>query len=184
MPVFVESHRLSGETIRRRHGEAQVIDVTSRGVDPWVRFSPFYPHGDIPVPFSPGYTSWSVEGVWQGLKVFEQAGVDVSKFRIANMKGIKRSGRSLGGVLGHREGVDGERLLGYREARSAIYLPTYRWVLEHELQPELETLRQLSAQASVILLDYETNANIDDLRRPLSHAALIKAYLKKIFSTA
>ncbi|GHO59553.1 DUF6939 family protein [Ktedonobacter robiniae] len=178
MTVFVESHRLTAETIKRRHGEAQVIDVTSRGADPWVRFSPFYPHGDIPVPFSPGYTSQSVEGVWQGLKVFELAGVDIGKFRVANMKGIKRSGRSLGSVLGHREGVDGKRLLGYREARSAIYLPTYRWVLENKLQPELDTLRQLSAQASVILLDYEINANIDDLRRPISHAALIKAYLE------
>ena len=178
MPLFVESHRLSGETIKRRHGEAQVIDVTSRGDEPWVRFSPFYPHGDIPVPFTPGYTSQSVEGVWQGLKIFELAGVDVSKFRIANMKGIKRTVRSLGGVLGHREGVDGERLLGYREARSAIYLPVYRWVLENKLQPELESLRQLSTQGSVILLDYETNANIDDLSRPLSHAGLIKAYIE------
>jgi hypothetical protein len=49
---------------------ARIIDVTSKGPKPWVRFSPFYPHGNVPVANSPAYTAQSVEGVWQGLKVF------------------------------------------------------------------------------------------------------------------
>lgn len=43
---------------------------------------------------SPGLTAQSVEGVWQGLKVFESEDIDTSKLAVANMKGIKRSVRS------------------------------------------------------------------------------------------
>ncbi|WP_374223344.1 hypothetical protein [Streptomyces sp. F63] len=49
---------------------AEVIDVTSRAPEPWVRLSPFYPHGGIPVPYCDDVTSESVEGIWQALKVF------------------------------------------------------------------------------------------------------------------
>jgi hypothetical protein len=58
-----------------------LIDVTSRGPQPWVRFSPFYPHGDLLVPFSPGQAGASVEGIWQGLKVFARQDVDLSKLQ-------------------------------------------------------------------------------------------------------
>jgi hypothetical protein len=50
---FVVANRRAGEaTLRTRFGNAPLLDVTSRGPQPWVRFSPFYPHGSIPVPFS------------------------------------------------------------------------------------------------------------------------------------
>src|SRR6266581_2954343 len=111
MPFFVANHRASTETLRNRYGDASLLDLTSRGQEPWVRFSPFYPHGGIPVPFSPGQFSATVEGIWQGLKVFERADVDLSKLTITSMKGIKRSSRVYGKVLGHRAGLAGDRLL-------------------------------------------------------------------------
>jgi hypothetical protein len=155
-----------------------VLDVTSRGPEPWVRFSPFYPHGGIPIPFSLGHFSVSVEGIWQGLKVFERADVDTSRFTITTMKGIKRSSRAFGKVLGHREGVAGDRLLPYGEARRAIYLPSYCWVLEHRLHDLLGELQDRAAGQTVLLLDYETNCDLDDLSRPLSHACLVKRYIE------
>jgi hypothetical protein len=180
MTIIVASRRAKLETLRRRHGEAaRIIDVTSRGESPWVRFSPFYPHGHIPVPFSPGVTAMSVEGIWQGLKVFESADVDVAKFAISSLKGIKRSARVLGRVLGHREGVEGARLLDYAAARRRIYLPSYRWVLERCLGSELADLEALAREAPVVLLDYETNEDMDDLSRPLSHAALVKRFVER-----
>jgi hypothetical protein len=94
------------------------------------------------------------------------------------MRGLKRSTRQLGAVLGHRAGIEGDRLLTYAEARRQIYLPTYRWVLDHRLQEELAELRRLGAAQLVVLLDYETNGNIDDLTHPLSHASLILRYLE------
>jgi hypothetical protein len=175
----VASRRASLATLHGRYGaNAMLLDVTSRGVDPWVRFSPFYPHGQIPVPFSPDVWSQSVEGVWQGLKVFTGADVDPTKFAVTTMRGIKRSARQWGAVLGHREGVQGERLLPYAEARLAIYVPSYRWVLDHRLSEQLSTLRDMLSEYTVVLLDYETNGDVRDLARPLSHAWLIKHYLE------
>ncbi|WP_197289659.1 DUF6939 family protein [Saccharothrix sp. NRRL B-16348] len=72
----------------------------------------------------------------------------------------------------------GERLLSYEDARRAIYLPTYRWVLEHRVEAEVAELKELSARGEVVLLDYTTNGDVADLRTPLSHAALIAAHLE------
>ncbi|HEY8376517.1 MAG TPA: hypothetical protein VIK91_08510 [Nannocystis sp.] len=173
MAVHLLSRHALAAAARRFPGAA-VLDLTSRGPEPWVRFSPFYPHGGIPVPFTPGRTAMSVEGVWQALKVFAREDVDPGKLDITTMKGIKRSVRRLGACLGHREGLAGARLLSYREARYRIYLPTYRWVLDHRLGPELAELRRLAAAGDIVLLDYETNPDPDDLTRPLSHAGLVR----------
>ena len=180
MPLAVASRRLQPKTLIKRFGpNALLLDVTSRGEEPWVRLSPFFPHGQIPVPFSPGVHGASVEGIWQGLKVFESADVDRQKLAVTHMKGLKRTVRKFGKVLGHRRGVDGADLLSYRESRVAIYLPAYRWVLDHCLQAELAQLRELSSgDAMVVLLDYETNCDLEDLSRPLSHAGLVKRYLE------
>jgi hypothetical protein len=122
-------------------------------------------------------TAQSVEGIWQGLKVFETADVDPTRFAVASMSGLKRTTRRFGAVRGHRAGVTGKRLLPYLDARIAIYLPAYRFVLEHRLTAELEQLRALGEGGNVVLLDYETNGRVDDLSRPLSHASLIIAWL-------
>ena len=38
-------------------------------------------------------------------------------------------------------------------------------------------LRTYAVEGTVLLLDYETNQDVDDLTRPLSHASLVKYYL-------
>ena len=172
------SRRKQRRTLEKEHPGAALLDVTSRGDPPWVRFSPFYPHGGIPVPFSPGVTAMSVEGIWQALKVFESADVDPTRLEVADMKGIKRTVRRNGAVHGHRRGLRGRSLLGYEAARREIYLPSYRWILENRLQDELAGLGRLLASGPVVLLDYETNACIGDLSRPLSHASLVAAHLR------
>jgi hypothetical protein len=178
MPVVVESRRKKLATIEQRWPKSLVLDVTSRGPRPWIRFSPFYPHGGIPIPHSPGAVAQSVEGLWQGLKVFEREDIDPGKWEITNLRGIKRSGRSRGAVLGHRFGIGGTVLLGYRDARLNIYLPAYKWVLENRLAEEVARLRREMAAKTIVLLDYETNGNVEDLSSPLSHAALVKYHLE------
>ena len=179
MTLIIAHRRTSPETLRKRYGDVSIVDVTSQGREPWIRFSPFYPHGNIPVPFSSGYTSMSVEGIWQGLKVFERSDVDISKFAITDMKGMKRSTQKYGQVLGHRRGIAGDQLLAYKDARYALYLPSYHWVLDHFLDNLLLDLRQLEAEKTLVLLDYETNCSVEDTTRPLSHAGLIKLFLEK-----
>lgn len=178
MPIHVESRRKKRTTVEKAWPDARILDVTSKGEQPWVRFSPFYPHGGIPLPNTPGTTARSVDGLWQGLKVFEHEDIDPSRWEIDDMKGIKRAGHTRGRVLGHRFGVDSERLLNYRDARYRIYLPAYRWVLDHRLVAEIAQLREMMVDRPLVLLDYETNGDVEDLSRPLSHAALIKCYLE------
>jgi O-acetyl-ADP-ribose deacetylase (regulator of RNase III) len=178
--VHVESRRKKPTTVAKAWPDALVADVTSKGEEPWVRFSPFYPHSGIPVPGDPVSSAASVEGLWQGLKVFEHEGTDPSRWQVTNMKGIKRAaGGKRGKVLGHRLGVGGEEpLLGYRDARFQIYLPAYRWVLENRLADQVALLRGEVAARAVVLLDYETNCDVEDLSKPLSHAGLVKLYLE------
>ena len=165
----------------RQYPDAILADVTSGAKDGLVKLSPFYPHGGIPVPFSEGYTATCVEAIWQGLKVFDSSDVDTSLFYNDTMKGLKRTVRKYGTPLGHRKGVNGTELLGYIEARKLIYIPTYKWVLENKVASIIERLRESSKTKTIILLDYDTNADVDNPKKPLSHASLIKAYVEGIY---
>lgn len=171
MPIHVASRRRRPASLRAEFPDAEIIDVTSKAPEPWVRLSPFYPHGGIPVPYSDGVTSQSVEGIWQALKVFKDVDVDPSKLEINTMKALKRTVRRYGPVQGHRAGLHGDRLLPYETARRQIYLPTYRWVLENRVADLIEQLR---TKNDVVLLDYTTNADVSNSAIPLSHAALIQ----------
>lgn len=179
--ILIETKRKKPETILKKYPGAILADVTSHATDALRMLSPFYPHGDIPVPFSDGYTATCVEAIWQGLKVFETADVDTQMFRNATMKNIKRTVRRFGKPLGHRRGVNGTQLLSYIEARKAIYIPTYRWMLEHKAMHIIERLREAAKTKTIILLDYDTNADVDDPTKPLSHASLVKAYAEGVY---
>lgn len=179
--IVIESKRRKRENILKKYPNAVIADVTSQATDGLVRLSPFYPHGGIPVPFSEGYTAMCVEGIWQGLKVFETADVDVNMFANDTMKNIKRTVRRFGKPLGHRKGVKGTELLGYIEARKQIYLPAYKWVLESKVANIIERLREASKTKTIVLLDYTTNCDIDNPKTPLSHAFLIKAYAEGLY---
>jgi hypothetical protein len=179
--IIVESKRKKPATILKKYPNAILADVTSSAKDGLVKLSPFYPHGGIPVPFSDGYMATCVEAIWQGLKVFEGCDVDIQMFKNDTMKNIKRTVRRFGKPLGHRKGVNGSELLGYIEARKQIYIPAYRWVLENKVASIIERLREASKTKTIVLLDYDTNADVENAKKPLSHASLIKAYAEGIY---
>ncbi len=176
--IIIESKKKSSENILKKYPDAILCDVTSKAKDSLIKLSPFYPHGGIPVPFSEGYTATCVEAVWQGLKVFENSDIDISMFQNDTMKNIKRTVRKYGTPLGHRKGVNGTELLGYIEARKLIYIPSYRWVLENKVYGIIEKLRMASKTKTIVLLDYDTNSDVENPKKPLSHASLIKAYVE------
>ena len=181
--IIIESKRKKPATILKKYPGAMLIDVTSKATDEWVKLSPFYPHGGIPVPFSEneGYTASCVEAIWQGLKVFEHFDVDTSLFYNTTMQGMKRTVRRFGKPLGHRKGVHGTELLGYIDARKQIYLPAYKWVLENKVHDLIEKLRIMSQSRTIVLLDFNTNSDVYDSSKPLSHASLIKAYIDGVY---
>jgi hypothetical protein len=176
--ITLASRRRARTSVEAAHPGATILDVTSKAPEPWVRFSPFYPHGGIPVPYTPGTTAASVEGIWQALKVFENADVDPAKLGVTSMKGLKRTVRANGPVLGHRRGLHGSELLPYAEARRSIYLPAYRWVLENRVAGLVDELRELAGKpGGVVLLDYTTNDDVADESTPLSHAGLLRRWV-------
>lgn len=179
--IIIDSKRKKPETILKRYPNAILADVTSKAKDGLKKLSPFYPHYDIPVPFSPGYTATCVEAIWQGLKVFEHQGIDISLFHNDTMRNIKRTVRRYGKPLGHQKGVNSTELLGYIEARKLIYIPTYKWVLENKVKNIIDRLRDASQTKTIVLLDYDTNADVDNPNKPLSHASLIKAYVEGLY---
>ena len=179
--ILIESKRKKIENILKAYPGAIIADVTSKAKDSIVHLSPFYPHGGIPVPFSEGYTAMCVEGIWQGLKVFEGEGVDIDMFSNDTMKNIKRTVRTHGRVLGHRKGVNGTEILSYVEAKHQIYIPTYQWVLENKVSSIIERLRVASKDKTIVLLDYNTCCDVDSETKPLSHAYLVKAFVEGLY---
>lgn len=179
--IHIDSRRKSKATLEKMYPGARIVDVTSKATDVFVQLSPFYPHGGIPIPFSEGHTAMSVEGIWQGLKVFANNDVSFSSFENNTMKNLKRTVKKYGQPLGHRKGVTGGELLSYGDARQQIYLPVYRWVLQHKTGHLLTLLR--NSPGELVLLDYETNCDVNNLRKPLSHAGLIKAFLEGNYPT-
>lgn len=182
--IVIESRRKGIEKVAKLHPDSVIADVTSRSTHPlYVTLSPFYPHGNLPVPYTDGILAESVEGIWQGLKVFENQGVDTSYFYNRSMRNLKRTTRKYGRVLGHSKGIEpGADILDYELARRNIYIPTYRYMLTHSAKAKkaIAHLREyLDAGIDLVLLDYNTNTNVEDLRTPLSHASLIKNYLEK-----
>jgi hypothetical protein len=156
-----------------------VVDVTSKSKDPmYIQFSPFHPlPKSICVPGQKKVRSHTVDGIWQGLKVFENHDIDPKKFKITNMKGLKRTVKKFGKVKGHRLGSKIIRgASGPDGAREKIYKPLYTRVLEGPLKAAVTRLLEQGCKTRLCLMDYFTNAdtNID---KPLSHAALLKEHL-------
>ena len=198
--LIIKCRKGNLENLQKQNPEAIIFDVTSKAylLDPeelWrkirtpseemrklgVQLSPFYPHGRIPIPNSGGETAGCVEGVWQGLKIFEDGHICWKTLRNITGKNLKRSIRKNGPIKGHQYGTfKGSPILDYIEARFRIYLPTYRWMLEHieAVKLVLNYIREELKTHDVILLDYNTNVDIYDCSRPLSHAGLIKLFIE------
>jgi hypothetical protein len=176
--IYIENKKKKEKTLLAKFPNAKIVDVTSKATTGLVKLSPFYPHGDIPIPFSENRKAKSVEGIWQALKVFESADIDEVMFSNDTMKDIKRTVRKYGKPLGHRKGVNGTDLLNYIDARIEIYLPSYLWVLENKVSEIIERLKEASKKEDIVFLDYETNCDVLNPKRPLSHAFLVKAYVE------
>jgi len=63
LDIHVESRRKKSTTIEKLYPDCAIVDVTSKGAKPIVQFSPFYPHGKIPIPNTPDIFAQSVEGL-------------------------------------------------------------------------------------------------------------------------
>ena len=183
--IYIVNKKRKLEKVKEEFPNAAILDITSTSKMRYAQIlSPFYPHKNIPIPFTEGLTATCVEAVWQGLKVFDGADVDFATdfatFRNDTMHDLKRTVRKFGMPKGHRKGAYGTELLGYFEARMLIYLPTYKWVLDNvpEVHHVVERIKEQSKIQDIVLLDYNTNIDFRDASKPLSHAGLVKLYIE------
>lgn len=181
--IVVANKKRKIEKLQEEYPGAIIFDITSSSPDKRCQLlSPFYPHKNIPIPGdSKGMTAYSVEGIWQGLKVFEHDGIDMDSFRNDTMKDIKRTVRKFGRPLGHQFGVYSKELLSYLDAKRLIYAPAYKFVLENipEVKATIERIRQKAQECDIVLLlDYNTNPDNRDASKPFSHAELVKMYIE------
>ena len=176
--IIVANKKRKMEKLQEEYPGAYILDITSSSPFEYGQLlSPFYPHKNIPIPGdSRGMTAYSVEGIWQGLKVFENAGIDMHSFRNDTMKDIKRTVRKFGRPLGHQNGVYSKELLSYLEAKRLIYAPAYKYVLENvpKVKAIIERIRKKAQESDIVLLDYNLNPDNRDASKPLSHAELVK----------
>ena len=180
--IYVVNKKRKLEKIKEDFPNAAILDITSTSNMKYAQIlSPFYPHMNIPIPFTEGITATCVEAVWQGLKVFNGADVDFATFRNDTMRNLKRTVGRYGMPKGHRKGAYGKELLGYFEARMQIYLPTYKWVLDNvpAVHHIIERIKEQSKIQDIVLLDYNTNIDFRDASKPLSHAGLVKLYIEE-----
>lgn len=169
--VFLPYHlaRKGPSKSHRSDSKTRFIDVSSYADEPFLMFSPFYPHGQIPVPGQDGLFSDSVEGIWQGLKVIRGQTAP----RYFSGWGKKRRGKPSGHQFGREK-----RLLKLEAARRRIYCVAYTWMLEHSLPQELidELLNQAHRGVTQYFYDREDNSNLGkDL--PLAHASVLVRWL-------
>lgn len=185
--IIIASNRTRA-TIAAKYPGYEVIDVTSKGKDgnEYITLSPFCDYEDIgcrpafEVPFRTE-RSFSVEGVWQGLKVFQNESIDVKKFQNRSKKDFKRKETAARGkILGHFGG-EGCDMLNYIEARRQIYVPTYNFMLDNYAKEIMKTLYDLHLRKDIVLIDYFVNDDIENIAKPLSHASLIKKRLHEMF---
>lgn len=180
--ITVANKKRSIERIKKDYPNAWILDITSSSPYHYGQIlSPFYPHRNIPIPGDSGkMTATCVEAIWQGLKVFEGADIDIQMFQNDTMKNIKRTVRKFGRPLGHRNGVFSKEILNYADARRYIYIPSYKYVLDNipEVHNIIDRIKKKAETDDIVLLDYNLNPDNRDLSKPLSHAELVKMYIE------
>lgn len=145
------------------------VDVSSRGDELYRVCSPFSHASsyNIPVPGMECSRADSVEGIWQGLKIINEK-TDVFLF---SGKPHKRNGN----VEGHSFGGS---ILDYLDARKKIYLPAYTYHVVNNALPKIaDDLTRKLEDGPVYLHDVESNGDIEDTTKPLSHASLLVSLL-------
>lgn len=149
---------------QRQWTNSVVVDLTSRSrCNPFVKLSPYYPYGDIPVLNSPYLRLNSVNEVWQILCMNKET------------RGKNKD------VL-FRIGIGINEYYTYEEARREILIPTYRWMLENKAFDIVCKLREYNEKGgTIVFIDKTTNTDIVNVSQPLSFAYLLKAYIECTF---
>lgn len=163
MKKVSERYEENVKAVRKVFPGALVLDVTLGGA--MMKMDPGYPIGGVEIPgkFRKGL---SVNGVWEGLKVFEKKdGIDerwmVDERKVGKVRGCKSWGKLMG--IRVREEVIGE------EDGKELMRELYEGLMKERFGRVLEGIRKEAEKRVVVLLDYK-----DESDRPFNHVEVLK----------
>lgn len=185
--MIIIAEKRDATIIANKYPNALIIDISYSSMryiryevrNPYGMLNPFYPHGKIQVPFTDGYTGVSISAIWNSLKVFEDADVNVNLRNCEDIHMMKRE--NLGNLVGFRQGFYNNNIMDVEEARRKILIPIYRWMLEQKTYCIIEYLRKIAQQQDIVILDDSINCEITNTNAPLSYAWLIKSYIEGLY---
>lgn len=186
-PMIIIAKKRDATIMANKYPNALMIDISYSSMryirsevrNPYGMLNPFYPHGKIQVPFTDGYTGVSISAIWNSLKVFEDADVDVNLINCEDIHILRRE--NLGRLIGFRQGLYNNYIMDVVEARRKILIPMYRWMLEQKTYCIIEHLRKIAQQQDIVILDESINCDIININVPLSYAWLIKSYIEGMY---
>lgn len=186
-PMIIIAEKRDATIMANKYPNALIIDISYSSMryirsevrNPYGMLNPFYPHGKIQVPFTDGYTGVSISAIWNSLKVFEDADVNVNLRNYEDIHMMKRE--NLGNLVGFRQGFYNNNIMDVEEARRKILIPIYRWMLEQKTYCIIKYLRKIAQQQDIVILDDSINCEITNTNATLSYAWLIKFYIEGLY---
>ena len=146
--------------------KALVFDVTLGGA--MEKMDPSFPIEKVKIP---GIRKWalSLNGVWEGLKVFSKKNeIDSTYFFNEKKLGKTRKCKSYGNLIGVKIG---EEVLDVEKGIEEVFVKGYKYLLENRYDGLMNVIKNAAKEKVVVLLDYNED------RYPVSHAEMIKDYI-------
>eukprot|EP00026_Physarum_polycephalum_P006475 Phypoly_transcript_06518.p1 GENE.Phypoly_transcript_06518~~Phypoly_transcript_06518.p1 ORF type:complete len:309 (+),score=60.31 Phypoly_transcript_06518:763-1689(+) len=144
------------------------------------RFSTRFPHMHVPIPFMPeNRVGSTVEGIWQGLQVYENEDTDGDYMIATKPRDLVR--KAKGEFKGWRKGLRGTGLLSLVDARKQILIPTYKHVLEKNLKKEVQQIQEKREREGKVIVVVgeggEVGWDVEDEKVPFGAAGILKLHL-------
>jgi len=124
---------------------------------PWNKFDLCYPHLMIPLKDAhPPKYGCSIEGIWQGIKTFDDETHDLSKFGISNGHGIRRPGKNARYVDFTTHELNE---MDIEEAKDKVLIPAFNHIIAHNCKSEYDELLQKMNDGYRIVIYANKNRN-------------------------
>ena len=166
MKKVSEKYEENVKAVRKIFPKALVFDVTIEGA--MKRLDPDFPIGNVRIP-GKRRKGLSLNGVWEGLKVFDKKeeideGWMMDERKVGKKRGCKSWGKLKGIWI-----EDGEVEI---EEGKRIFEEMYRELVMERFERVIEGLRREAEKRTVVLLDYK-----EERVRPFNHVEVLKEML-------
>ena len=151
---------------------SRFIDISYHSKTGTSYLSPYFPFGNIPIPFSGNRVAQSVMSIWEGLKVFKSRDIDLNIFSIKDKERLRQSKLEFSDFIGYQRGLNYDYIYDEQEAYRQIFIPAYRWILEYNVPNIIHWLRANLYKKIVIIEDSN-----EIIPNQLSPGALLRSYV-------